>query len=301
MKHLHQSISFPGKPRINLLVTDLDNTLWNWFDIWFKSFSAMLENLSDHSGIQMALLEAEIREIHQVRRTTEYTHLIQDIPSLNELYPDEDLAQKFAESIHAYRSARKKAMSLYPQVRDSLTYLKNRGTKIVAYTESLAYSSIYRLRKFELDGVIDVLYSPRDHEFPERVTPATLRTLENAEYELKFTEHRYTPEGHLKPDPEILQEIVSEMSNGNEEVAYIGDSLMKDIAMAQQAGVRDVWAKYGTYIDPADYEQLKRVSHWSDEDVLREAEIKKRPDVTPSYVLEDNFGQILDLFEFGST
>ncbi len=37
---------------------------------------------------------------------------------------------------------------------------------------------------------------------------------------------------------------------------YVGDTLMKDVLMAQQAGVRDVWAKYGEAQASEEYDGL---------------------------------------------
>ena len=39
------------RPRARLLVTDLDNTLYDWFDIWHSSFSALLEEVARISGL----------------------------------------------------------------------------------------------------------------------------------------------------------------------------------------------------------------------------------------------------------
>ena len=33
------------KPRVSTVVTDLDNTLYDWFEFWFASFGAMLRVL----------------------------------------------------------------------------------------------------------------------------------------------------------------------------------------------------------------------------------------------------------------
>src|SRR5690349_5217643 len=54
-------------PPISLLVTDLDNTLWDWFAIWYASFSALLEGIVRISGISQEELEPEIRKVHQRR------------------------------------------------------------------------------------------------------------------------------------------------------------------------------------------------------------------------------------------
>src|SRR4051812_26769829 len=52
------------RPVAHLLVTDLDNTLWDWFDIWYESFSRLLDGVSRASGVPVPELEREIRTVH---------------------------------------------------------------------------------------------------------------------------------------------------------------------------------------------------------------------------------------------
>jgi hypothetical protein len=59
---------------------------------------------------------------------------------------------------------------------------------------------------------------------------------------LEHTERRHTPEGHFKPDPAILSTIMEEFHITPTRTLYVGDSLMKDVSMAQRAGVHDVHA-----------------------------------------------------------
>ena len=99
------------KPKITLLVTDLDNTLWDWFEIWYNSFSSMLQTVVDLTGLDQGELEAEIRAVHQARGTAEYTYLLNELPSLQALYPGEDVAKRLDDAIYAYRSARKASAS----------------------------------------------------------------------------------------------------------------------------------------------------------------------------------------------
>ena len=68
--------------------------------------------------------------------------------------------------------------------------------------------------------------------------------------------------------------------------------------MAQEAGVTDVFAKYGLAQHRAEYELLRRVSHWTDADIEREKKMKAEHNVHPSYTLTERFSEVLDLFEF---
>jgi FMN phosphatase YigB (HAD superfamily) len=115
------------------------------------------------------------------------------------------------------------------------------------------------------------------------------------------TVHRFIPEGEQKPNPRILLEIIGDngIQGSPDEAAYVGDNLMKDIVMAQEAGVADVYAAFGAVAQDAEiYEQLRRVSHWSREDVERDRAIYLSGAVVPNYRLAHSWWEIFDLFDF---
>ena len=71
------------KKSFSVLITDLDNTLFDWFEIWYQSFNAMLDKIIEISGVDREKLLDEIRSIHQRHRTSEYVFLIDCIKSHN--------------------------------------------------------------------------------------------------------------------------------------------------------------------------------------------------------------------------
>ena len=78
---------------------------------------------------------------------------------------------------------------------------------------------------------------------------------------------------------------------------YIGDSIARDVMMAKSIGVFAAWAKYGTQNSKHEYSALVRVSHWTKEDVEREARLRKQSaSVVPDIVLEHSFSQVLGCF-----
>lgn len=279
----------------NVLITDLDNTLFDWFTIWYKSFSAMLMEISRISGIPVSELTQQIKKIHQKHGTAEYAFVIEEIPALQEIYGSrEDINNIFDPAIHAYRSERKKYLQLYPSVYETLKTLKNKGTLIIGYTESKEFYSNYRISKLGLDGIIDILFSPEDHSIPLGVSPQT-------SYNLKETINKHTPFGEIKPNPKILKDIINSVNAKPELCVYVGDSEMKDIAMALDAGVDAVFAKYGTthfMSNVEGYDLLRAVTHWTDADVERERKIKEESkDIHAKYTI-NTFSEILNIFEF---
>lgn len=136
------------------------------------------------SGVPAAILEPEIRRIHQERGTSEYSYLISEVPSLVKAAGTTDPVEFYRDAIHAQRSARLAHTVLYDGVRESLGALRDNGVTIAAYTESIAYWSEWRIRQTDLDGVIDVLYSAPDHDLPTGLTFSDLRKLPADQYGL---------------------------------------------------------------------------------------------------------------------
>jgi phosphoglycolate phosphatase-like HAD superfamily hydrolase len=119
--------------RISVVITDLDNTLFDWVDIWFNSFTALFERLTADSGIDREELLDEIRAVHQRHGTSEYAFLIEELPSLREKHPDGDLAQIYDAAIHDFRTARKASLKLFPGVAETLKKLKRHGVLVASW------------------------------------------------------------------------------------------------------------------------------------------------------------------------
>jgi len=62
------------------LISDFDNTLYDWFHMWYQSFGAMLQEIVRISGVGEDVLIPQIREIHQKYHTSEYAFLLEELP-----------------------------------------------------------------------------------------------------------------------------------------------------------------------------------------------------------------------------
>ncbi|PVX29172.1 HAD family hydrolase [Sphingomonas pokkalii] len=196
-----------AKPIRSVLITDVDNTLFDWVHVWHSAFSAMLAELLRLSALDEAVLLAEIRKVHQRAGTSEYSFLIGELEVLRGPAGDTPVLDFYAPAIDAFRAARQQTLEFYPGVLATLEELSRRGTLLICYTESLAYYSQYRFRKLGLDRLVDYLYSPPDHDLPDGLSRENIRFHEAAHYTLARTDHRFTPPGELKPKPRNLRSI----------------------------------------------------------------------------------------------
>jgi hypothetical protein len=89
-----------GKTKIvqkRVLITDVDNTLLDWQDLWYQTFSAMIGKVIEISGVAPETLYAECSVIHQKYGTSEYSRLLEELPCLQKLYDDNVLKIKCSQ------------------------------------------------------------------------------------------------------------------------------------------------------------------------------------------------------------
>jgi phosphoglycolate phosphatase-like HAD superfamily hydrolase len=283
---------------VSVVITDMDNTLYDWFEMWYASFSTLLNGLAHKSGIDQSVLEKEIRKIHQRHGTSEYAFLIQELPMLWQGGNSLSTLEYYKDVIRASRSARKRHFRLFPGVKTTLAKLKRKGCLIVAFTESMSYYTNPRIKLLGLDGLIDYVYTPPDHELAVDYLTSKDAESWSGNYDLEKTIVRNISVGARKPDPDVLLDILHNIGVEQAHTIYVGDSLMKDVAMAQSANVTDVWAAYGVAVERKAYELLRRVSHWTEQDVQREQLISHGKSVEATFVLRKSFDELLELFEF---
>jgi phosphoglycolate phosphatase-like HAD superfamily hydrolase len=117
------------------LITDLDNTLFDWADIWYRCFSGMLEEIIRVSGLPRETLINEIKVVHQKYGTSEYSFLIEELPSLDKFLEGRAATEVFKSAIEIYREQRRLHLKLFPTVAETLLKIKGRGARIIGYTE----------------------------------------------------------------------------------------------------------------------------------------------------------------------
>ena len=282
-----------------VLITDLDNTLFDWVDVWYNCFSAMLDEMARISSIPRSTLIPEIQAVHQKYGTSEYSFLIEELPSLQHFLKGQPATEVFKPAIQIYRERRRRYLKLFPTVAETLLEIKGKGARIIGYTESMGFYSNYRIRRLGLDGVLDYVFCPADHSLPIGTTPEQLRAYPASHYELRYTKQRFTPTGSKKPDTAVLNAIISDVGLRKGDCVYVGDNLSKDVAMALDCQVADVWAEYGQAHKRPEYKLLQDVTHWTPQDVQKEQLIKAREHVHPTHTLKHSFSEILAIFEFG--
>lgn len=282
---------------MDLLITDLDNTLYDWVTYFATSFDAMVDSLVEELDLERERVLDEFKAMHQQCGDSEQPFAVLDLPSVRQRFGDLDrleIKQRLDGPLHAFNSARRRSLRLYDGVFSVLSTLRAEGWQIVGHTEAIKANAYYRLQKLGIVHLFDHLYvlesSYLGHPDPERA--AALRPPEG------FV--RVLPRQERKPNPGVLLDILRQEKADKERAWYIGDSLLRDISMAQAAGVKAVWARYGTRFDRQLWEKVVRVTHWTELDVEREVRLRHQyAGLQPDFTI-DSFEELLGLLNVGS-
>ncbi|MFC1852516.1 HAD hydrolase-like protein [candidate division CSSED10-310 bacterium] len=277
-----------------ILILDLDNTLYDWITYYARSFRAMLTVLERLSGVKEEILIAEFKAIHQKHHSSEYAFSIQELPSLQKRHPQKtpaELITYYWEAVVQFRRTREKCLKLYPGVRDTIQKLHQAGVRITGHSDAMEYYAVRRLQRLGLANYFDCLYVAREHALPSYLHPQKIDHQKEQRYNppvrsLSVDQH--------KPNPSILRRILADFSMQPTEAVLVGDSLKRDVYMAQTVGVYAVWAHYGTYFSADDFSLLVAITHWTEQDIQRELHVSE--DVKPSLTIE-HFSEIERLFE----
>jgi phosphoglycolate phosphatase len=282
---------------IKIVITDLDNTIYNWVDFYIPSYLAMVEELTRLTGVPQERLKGSFKRLHERYRTTEYAFAVEMLDVLSPLNAGlsaRQICQRYDSAIRAFRRKRKETLRLYDGVQETLVALRTSGKKIVAHTEALMFYASQRLGRLGVEALYDAIFAPPDHGFPEAVRPEDVRYFDDVTRYISPIPGQFALDHRLrKPEPAILELVLDRMAVSPKEAVYVGDSLRRDVIMAQRCGVWDVHARYGQAIDPRNYEELLKITYWSDEDRDAECAVDTRA-VNPTFTI-DRFPDLLSV------
>lgn len=315
-----------------IVITDLDNTLWDWHKIYLRAYMKMFGSLIEYTKannltFDQALLFKQIREVHLEHKDSEYplsilhTQVIKDLfktDDLNELKKicKEPFLKAFEQAHHAGLES-----ALYGNVHETLLKLKSSGIKIVAYTDAKIYAVLRRLGHYKLFDLFDIIVCRKLHDHLQGPAERYYRKMmHNAGGHNYLDEKILQIDGSFcKPRPETLLYIIEELQAKYpnlknlhpREIVYIGDSLRRDIFMVNVFNQSNfyhhpndkmvsVYAEYGVIDYNTDLEMyrfLRQISFWDPKEEEDEIAQKKSEDQSPTadYTLKSNFEQILEI------
>ncbi len=278
-----------GRPKISLVITDLDNTIYDWLESFVPAFYAMVGEAAPLLGVSEDDLLDDLKAVHRKHGDSEHPFALSETRSVEKRLRGmtrTEVAEFLDPAFHAFNRVRKKNLRLYEGVYETLEYVSSLSVPIVAYTDARVINCLFRLERLGVKRFFSRLYAPAH----------VSKEVDDEVLDDGFV--RLLPADDRKPNPKTLIDICSQYAVDPSGAVYVGDSLVRDVYMAQKAGVHSAWAKYGTLYDKTLWPQLVRVTHWTEADVERESGLREEArGTTPECVL-NGFGDLLEHYAF---
>jgi phosphoglycolate phosphatase len=264
-----------------LVVTDVDNTIYDWVAVWAGAFDALLHTLEAQTGRHRDDWIKAARDVHVRRSATECPSLLCELAAAPLCPTTFDQRRVMEAAAAAYRNYWDHHLTPFAGMREALVQLAEQGHTVVAYTESDVSIAATRLARLGLAGVIRRVFGRTPLPAASVSSWGLAGGTRSGPIAVDFI-----PREDNKPNPAGLRTIVAMCDASPHNTVYIGDNLWKDIVMAQRLGACAMWARYGTSRDRAHTALLQRVAHWTPDATA--AERSATPEtVTPDVVLDD--------------
>jgi len=282
-------------PTIRLVITDLDNTLYDWVRWYARAVVSMTERAAAIMGCASEPLYDELRDAYASRGSVEEPRALLDLPLVLGHFGDRAAAGDALEpALRAFAQPPADTLRTYDGVRTGLRQLADLGVPVVGHTEANAPNAMQRLRQLALERRMSILFTSPSQRgrtdergaMPQPIAPAPEFVLRQLKPPLS------------KPNPATVLTICRQLDISPSEVLYVGDSLDRDIAMARGAGVWAAWARYGTQHDPDDWARLVSITHWTPAEVARAERAVPSGEHPPHVTLESGFAEIFESFAF---
>jgi phosphoglycolate phosphatase len=282
---------------IELLVCDLDNTLYDWVSYFVPSFYAMIDVAVQITGIDREQLLDDMRVVHQRHQDSEQPYALLEAKAVQERYAGlslPEVAKALDPAFHAFNSARKRNLKLHDGVIETLGWLQARGIILVAHTEAKLHGALGRLRRLGLLPYFRRIYC---REGSETLRP-DLTTSGKWFSDLSLENVRELLHHQSKPNPRVLLEICADEGIHARDSAYVGDSMARDMLMAKRAEVFAIWAAYGVQHDRKLYDNLVRITHWTENEVATEIRLRSEAaSIKPDYIARSSFREVIKALE----
>ena len=156
---------------VELIVLDVDNTLFDWVNYYTPAMESLLEEVSKITKIKVELLTAEAKKVFSELGSIQHPFPIQRLPSVLSLYQDNEsqiLSEVVAPGREAFLKSADIHLNAYATVHDGLKALTTKiGAPIAALTDAPRYVAMWKMNKLDMLSYFDSVYGLADPEPPK--------------------------------------------------------------------------------------------------------------------------------------
>ncbi len=254
-------------PSTKLLISDMDGTLSKFWKYEAIGVQKAIGDLASKTGLSEKTLYETIGHEMEIARSHDYPWVV-ELALKDKLGVDKPggmTAQQFRTNIsepfwNTIDQSMKENLDLFDGVEGTLKELRDRNIPVVVLSDAPAFIGLKRLTQVGLDrGLVERMYALHNWQEPATLSPDMLslgrervNSMLNIPHGLK--EFRVIPKEWEKPHTDGFKALMSEYGLRPRQVLMIGDSRVKDVGVAANAGSRGIWAEYGN--PPKEYEDI---------------------------------------------
>jgi FMN phosphatase YigB (HAD superfamily) len=262
--------------RKRLLLSDIDNTLFNWVDYFGPSFRSMIHALARQSEFSESTLIGGFRDLYERYGTTEYSFIIQQLPLFSQHSSSDRDALVHLATV-AFGRTRRKYLQPYAGVVETLRWCRDEGYALVAITNAPMYAARSKLHRLGLSALFDGIVAWQGNDMPEDEL--------SVRYGGKGGRHGYMAEwpvelSERKPSTAPFVRAINEAGVDADSTWVVGDSVASDIEPALKLGARPFWARYGLTFDRRNLQTVTEVTPGGRKAVEKAYEKRRLPGVT---------------------
>jgi len=213
-----------------VLLTDIDNTLYDFVDFYARAFRSMVHLLASDLGESEDDLIEDFRRLFQERGSVDQSYLIEYLKAVKNL-PTERVHFLTARGRRAFDLTRQKYLRPYAEIPMVLKALHDAGVRIVAVTNAPYHYAFTRLRSI---GVLDFFFGLiawEGCEAPNEIAARKyMKIRDQAGRRLRCFR---TFEKQMSKPSSLPFELVRDYFGVRGEYYALGDSVTKDLVPAR--------------------------------------------------------------------
>src|SRR5205807_8049772 len=190
---------------ISSILTDLDNTIYNWIDFYAPCFRAMVHVIARHTATEEQHVTQQFKDVFAKFKSVEYPFSIQHFELCSGLNP-ERVKQLVYLGQMAFGRARRNHLKIYPGVVHTLAWAMRNHIPVVGVTNAPLYLAWRRLVRLGLSRFFVGIVAGEDFPVPEDDIYA-------ADYKSTVIATQTEVRWHVlalrkKPDPAMYEDVL---------------------------------------------------------------------------------------------
>jgi len=245
-----------------LLITDLDNTLYNFIDYFAPSFRGMVHALAKNINIPEDELIQQFKKVFANHGSLEHGFAVQELSCVQDKSYEEILGLiKIAKG--AYSRVRQKNLEPYPNVKETLSWISQQGIIVIGVSNAPYFHALRRLRQLQIEKYFSGLVAWEGVPFNiDKYSKEIIEKEISGVYKSKIKKVWKLPKDKLKPNTDGYLMVMKEFAVRNSDCYILGDSISKDVRPAELIGAHGIWARYGEAVVQKNLETVLSISNW---------------------------------------